>query len=684
MKNYKKMPGRIVALFLAAIMAIGFINWNPFMASGMEKQETVVDMGSYHMEDNTGLDNDELFENYLNQIFYGKQETSLYSSDYGISSGKLDEKEKKLYLELKKILTEIANGEKQSSQFDIDVSGMGFTEDNLGTSITEILDMLLADCPFELYWYNKTALFKYIYSHQSDGSVTSIKFIFPVDMNYGDPKANTVSNTGVTRAKAAKEKADQIVGKYKDKSDYEKLKAYMQEICKLNTYNDEAAKSEHANMGIDPWQLVYVFDGDSNTNVVCEGYAKAFAYLFERSTFRYAIKCYIVTGLLGVDGHMWNIVTMEDGKNYMVDVTNCDGDAIGNPDKLFLAGLPGNVSKGYTYTRDSDNTAVFTYNDDTKNMYPDSILSLADKNYDPGTATPVLPLATPKPSQEPSVSSAPSTPSTIVPSSKPFDDLVTPGCSHIFKDYGYTEPVSGSAATALIYANGSKKTDESTGKKTDNRQFTAYTDIMASYKYSTNDKGVVKTAIGKVIVAVTMKNEIPVVNYDKNKIEKDNIDSKAAKIAKAKIKNGQVTVTATGKAKGDGVIYLWVIDTGCKRVYESCPVNVKMAPKKMEVRESSNAAEKIKKKPEVKAGGTCSVYVAGLDPDSNITKDCSYTYEIAENSKNYIEVTPSVSTDGNFTIKAAGLNGTKKTNAAVTFKCVENGKKVKFTITIIP
>lgn len=28
----------------------------------------------------------------------------------------------------------------------------------------------------------------------------------------------------------------------------------------------------------DPWQLIHVFDGDTTTNVVCEGCSKAFVY----------------------------------------------------------------------------------------------------------------------------------------------------------------------------------------------------------------------------------------------------------------------------------------------------------------------------------------------------------------------------------------------------------------------
>ena len=54
---------------------------------------------------------------------------------------------------------------------------------------------------------------------------------------------------------------------------------------------------------------------------VCEGYAKAFKLRCERA----GIPCVLVTGLAtgsgGAEAHMWNLVQMEDGKWYAVDVT---------------------------------------------------------------------------------------------------------------------------------------------------------------------------------------------------------------------------------------------------------------------------------------------------------------------------------------------------------------------------
>jgi replicative DNA helicase len=52
-----------------------------------------------------------------------------------------------------------------------------------------------------------------------------------------------------------------------NESDYEKLQSYRNEICGLTDYN-HAAVTDGAPYG-NPWQLIWVFDGNSTTNVVC-------------------------------------------------------------------------------------------------------------------------------------------------------------------------------------------------------------------------------------------------------------------------------------------------------------------------------------------------------------------------------------------------------------------------------
>lgn len=256
---------------------------------------------------------------------------------------------------------------------------------------------------------------------------------------------------------------------------------------------------------------------------------------------------------------------------------------------------------------------------------------------------------------------------TPTPSPTPSGDFTAPSCTHLFNDYNYTIPVSGSPV--IIYGNGG--TFKTGTTKTTNKQFIAYTDILASYNYSLNAKGVVKPSAGKVIVGITKSNVKPVVT--KNKI----IDKDAAKIARAKIKNGQITVTAAGKEKG--LVYLWIIDTGNKGVYESCPINVLLAPKKLEV--CDTAGNKLKS-PKLENGKTLDVNVTGIVSGNTKTDDCTYTATVASNSQNYISVVPSDNSGKKFTIKATGLKNNKNTKVTVIFQCNENNKKAKFALTI--
>ena len=60
---------------------------------------------------------------------------------------------------------------------------------------------------------------------------------------------------------------------------------------------DQSSAGGGASYG-DPWQLVYVFDGDPSTNVVCEGYAKAFQYLCDLTRFDGDVTCRTVSGTM--------------------------------------------------------------------------------------------------------------------------------------------------------------------------------------------------------------------------------------------------------------------------------------------------------------------------------------------------------------------------------------------------
>jgi hypothetical protein len=164
----------------------------------------------------------------------------------------------------------------------------------------------------------------------------------------------------------------------------ERLTGYKNKICQLTSYNTAAANNNWAYGN--PWQLVWVFDGDTSTKVVCEGYAKAFKYLCDLSNFNNA-ECLTVSGTMGggtgEGPHMWNVMKMDDDRNYLVDVTNCDNGTTGYPDKLFMASGPGgSYSNGYTFSVER-NDINYTYDDETKALYSQSALTISPTAYKP-------------------------------------------------------------------------------------------------------------------------------------------------------------------------------------------------------------------------------------------------------------------------------------------------------------
>jgi len=256
--------------------------------------------------------------------------------------------------------------------------------------------------------------------------------------------------------------------------------------------------------------------------------------------------------------------------------------------------------------------------------------------------------------------------------------LVKADCTHIFYDYEYKNPVKDEV---VIYANGG--TVKEGEQKNNYKTKVLYTDILASYSYTVNTKGTIKPAAGKVITGFTTSSELPVIV--KGKI----VDKEAQKIAKAKIKNGQITITAQ---KIPGLVYLWVIDTGKQGVYECCPVNVLAAPSKVTIYDipddssSFSSSTKQYKKDNIEIGSAARIYLYPSYKDGGINKkaeDASFSVEVADKAKNSFIVAQDVENPYCFIVTASALNNGKKTSGKITFTCKQNGKKAVFTATAI-
>ena len=261
-------------------------------------------------------------------------------------------------------------------------------KEQVGYDLELITSALLVDYPYLLYWYKKTA-FSYITPYSLGKSISSTNpenskvmltgnctVKLPVNEEYaaGDYEVDPVVGETVRDAAA---NAAAIVSRHALEDVYDKLVSYRDEICNRTDYNYEAVADDPADASDDdmygnPWQLIWVFDNDASTKVVCEGYAKAFKYLFDMSTFRNQIGCIIVAS----DDHMWNLVSMEDDQNYLVDVTNCD--IRSDRDSLFLAGGPGDLQKGYRI-----GGITYKYDEDTYSVWSDEELTLSASNYCP-------------------------------------------------------------------------------------------------------------------------------------------------------------------------------------------------------------------------------------------------------------------------------------------------------------
>ena len=364
---------------------------------------------------------DELLDGYVNQIFYSNDGIVTLGTTAG---EQLSANEKYVYDVLRGAVEDIASGERArtdgielpSKSWDIDELGIDYVGDNTDWDPAFVaygelyptdraFNALIDDCPFDLYWFDKTGksgsteggslIISYGMSftgNASDGTITvtgKLSLLVAPDYRAGDDQF-AVDASDVTRAQSAAKNARDVVLESASKGDYDKLLSYKDTICELVDYDTDSAVSPSVDYG-DPWQLVNVFDGDAGTNVVCEGYAKAFQYLYDLSEFNSSsIRCITVNGQMsggtGEGAHMWNVVQMEDGESYLVDVTNSDEGSVGQGGDLFLAGTSVTAGSGaspiYWWTIGSQQVG-YVYSSSTMSLYPSSCLTIAASDYVP-------------------------------------------------------------------------------------------------------------------------------------------------------------------------------------------------------------------------------------------------------------------------------------------------------------
>lgn len=376
---------RKTAATLMLILLLGLLWLMP--AAGTAGEPEIISMQEVQvLPSKAGISNDEAATQFIRRKLYGITPAIPTRGTTGYNM--LGEREQQLYDQLKPLISKVANGELSSTEFSIPLNQVfekdTFTFEELGSTdgtlpdgwfnslidFTKVMDALLADFPYDLYWFDKTSgwsyglsggYYPYTDSIQFAGfdSGSAINISMRVSTEYRLNGNSLACNTTFgTSANAARNNALEIIENNKTRSDNNKLIAYKDAICGLTNYNHSAVDNNAAYGN--PWQMIWVFDGDESTNVVCEGYSKAFQFLCDESDFHSdRVKSILVTGVMaggtGAGRHMWNVVTQDDGKKYLVDVTNSDAGTVGAGGGLFLS-------------RTSE-TGTYTFGDETFDTY---------------------------------------------------------------------------------------------------------------------------------------------------------------------------------------------------------------------------------------------------------------------------------------------------------------------------
>ena len=511
----KRIFGKMIVFTLTAILFIG--SAANYMILPVQAEENMGEE-SIDAEELPELpDSDELFRGYVDHLFYKDLNDGI--TMYGnVGAEKLtDSNEKKMYNELKAGVKKIADG--KSTSTIITVGGLNLSASTWGSCASKVMSYLMMDCPYDLYWYDKTRAGGVSFRGSGYGSVSQVEFTFKVAKEYQGSNDTTINPSTANTVQTAVSNANSIVSRHSSESDRDKLKSYCQEICDLVDYNHAAADT--ATSYGNPWQLIWVFDNNPDTKVVCEGYAKAFQYLCDLSDFRESTTaCYTVTG--GIPGgHMWNIVTLE-GKNYLADITNSDSTSIGQDGSLFLAvPVRGTVDTSYTFNNTNGQSITYFYDDDQAALFGKKILRLSgtdEPEYDEPASRPENP-PTPETNPDPGTGTNPNPGTTSGTQTKPGT---------------VTKPAASASKTVTLSLNGQKLKNNTTLKVTYKKKYT--------FKATVTDKAgkILKGGNGKITWSTSNKKIATVTSGGKVTVKKKagtvTITAKTADGKKAKVK----------------------------------------------------------------------------------------------------------------------------------------------------
>lgn len=368
-----------------------------------------------------GTDPAELFARYAETILYegidsspSVREDSLNASEqaaFALAPG--NELESRLYEILSEKIQLVASGELQSTTFTMSLDDLGISVregskaeiysvyDEIRTAETQVIKLLIYNYPFHLYWFDKrtgarwtgpviTTTDKEEVAYLSDD--LTVTMTVSGDYRNEDNADCYVNARGAISAQRARDNAVRIVEQCRETGAEERIRYYCDWICGQVHFYRWGDYDPYATPYGDPWQIIGVFDDRKEHQVTCEGYSKALQYLCDLSDFPDEVTCISVTGsmyseistdLYNVD-HMWNIVHMDNGQNYLVDLTTSDYFS-DRTDELTLAGaerLPAGDENIVTYgVYEGDCFFKYTYSAETLSVFDASELTLSHLSY---------------------------------------------------------------------------------------------------------------------------------------------------------------------------------------------------------------------------------------------------------------------------------------------------------------
>lgn len=364
------------------------------------------------------LDNTQLLENFMQRKLpgYGLRRTMKARSAAGVQAAgsSLKSGGKALYDFLGDQIIQVAEGNLQSTIFTWDAASANCcyyvpAEDIKGCPekpfnnqqqlkkdtvnavlafhkiiLLNVFEALISDYPYDLYWVknNEDFIDETDISYQLGADnhyqfcLNSITVKIPVSEAFQAGGLYQFNTDLPARVNGAASRINRLTETYANRNMLGKVTGFKQEICNLAAPDTGSGQQDS-----EIWQLVYVFDGDPDTNVQSEGYAKAFKYLCDLSS----IACITVTGNIqggsGSGTQMWNVVRMDDNNYYLADIFNCDHGNAGEPGQLFLRGYSQKNEYEHEYTLSNGQIVIYTPDENSQNAYDSIWLGWSHEDY---------------------------------------------------------------------------------------------------------------------------------------------------------------------------------------------------------------------------------------------------------------------------------------------------------------